>query len=331
MKLLFLRGKVPQDRPKKEIMWNNLHENPDLWENIACNLAETVEILYWGGDRIARYDRTKWAKWVKSFEKYRPDFEPDAIFARGGFEEYHPILKAFPSAVKIYYGAGARYLPLRGFYDYDITLQDSPYRFAKASQAYPEVNHVLWVKPAVDQFFFPQNVEKQYDVAFVANGGQARIKRISWVYKTAPEDLSILHLGLKSSYKPPNHIKTKRVIKEGMARQLSKCHVGIIPYKDTDSAPRALPEMLACGLPVVVMDSCHVNHKTFYDGKNSFGRIVTKDKFWETVRLMVNWVKEDHYETPSTVVSEFYQNNVSMRVCCGKLRELIRLARENRK
>lgn len=323
MKLLFLRGRVPQDRPKKEIMWNSLHENPDLWENIACGTAETVEILYWGGDRHVKYEEDKWIKWVKSFKNYRPDFEPDVIFARGGFEEYHSILRKFPNSVQIYYGAGARFLPLKGYTKFDITLQDSPERFAKATQAFPKINHVHWVKPAVDHFFSPQPGKKEYDIAYVANGTQARIKRIPWVYKTAPSDLKVLHLGLKSPYTPPPNIKCRRVVKEQMAKWLSKCHIGIIPYKEIDSAPRVVPEMLACGLPVLALKGCHLNPRTFYAQGECFGRIQDKNTFWDTAKGMLKQIKEDEYGNITTRVSEFYKENISLQLCCEKLRCLI--------
>ena len=51
LKLLFLRGSVPRDRNPNEIKWRSLREVTDLWEILACNLADDVEIVYWGGKR----------------------------------------------------------------------------------------------------------------------------------------------------------------------------------------------------------------------------------------------------------------------------------------
>ena len=45
MKLLFLRGSVPEDRNPKEIMYDSLEAETDVWTHIACNLGDKVEIV----------------------------------------------------------------------------------------------------------------------------------------------------------------------------------------------------------------------------------------------------------------------------------------------
>lgn len=281
MKVLMLRGRVPNDRDPKEIMATSLDDDLDVWTHIAMAMGDTVEVLYWGGRRSVEYDKNKGVVWVPSFKNYVPDFKPDIIFARGGFSEYHDILRRFPDSFKIYYGAGKRHLPIKGFSDYQMTLQDSIKQWRRAREKFPNIPHILWHKPVPPQFK-PQDVEVKYDVCYIANGGQAGIKGIPWVYKTVPKDLKVLHLGLPSKYKAPKNVKCKRVLKKDMPKWISKCKVGIVPYKSVDSAPRALYEMLACGLNVLV--SRNLNYNTF---NPPMGILKQHDYFWADLKRIL--------------------------------------------
>lgn len=287
MNVLFLRGKVPTDRNPNEIKFNSLEEEDDVWTHLAMAMGDVVEVVYWGGKRRKRYSPQKSVVWTPSLKKYRPPFEPEIIFARGGFPEYHSVLKRYPAAFKIYYGAGRRHLPIKGFSDYQLTLQDSPRQLSRAKRKFPNIKHVLWTKPAPPQFY-PRDVgePKEYDVCYIANGGQAKIKRIPWVYKTVPEDLKVLHLGLPSGLKPPKNVTCKRVLKNDMPEWISKCWVGIIPYSRVDSAPRALPEMLACGLKVVVCDGVNYNDPGDYSVYCS-----PLSRVWEEVRFAMKYAR----------------------------------------
>jgi len=124
MNWLLLRGAVPQDRDPKEIMFDKLEDNDDVWTQLAVALMSPGDKLkIWYYDPSEKYPRQvqyspdieeiwyygdwkKAKKWPKGY-----GYEPDIIFARGGFENYLPVFKAFPKAYKIYYGAGKRYLP----------------------------------------------------------------------------------------------------------------------------------------------------------------------------------------------------------------------------
>ena len=236
LKLLFLRGQVPQDRSPNEIKWKSILDSTDLWEWFAYELGDQVEIVYWGGKREVEYAPGKRVVWVKSLADYKPPWVPDVIFDRGGFPEPHVVLKRH-SCFKIYYGAGKRHVPIPGYSKYDLTLQDSPRRLERANKKWPKIKHILWTKPAIDIFHPKPFNDKKYDLCYIANGSQAAIKNIKWIYKTAPSDMRILHLGNKSPYEPPKNIKIKRVLKHQMPTQINHCKVGILPYDKTDSAP----------------------------------------------------------------------------------------------
>jgi len=245
-------------------MFNSLDKESDVWTHLAMAMGDEVQVLYWGGERVVSYGEKKHVIWTRKISDFAPAFDPDIIFARGGFPEYHGLLRRYPNAFKIYYGAGKRHLPIKGFSDYQLTLQDSDKQLRRAKKKFPGIKHILWTKPVPPQFY-PRDVKKEFDVCYIANGGQADIKRIPWVYKTAPSDLKILHLGIKSKYKPPKNVTRLRVQRGEMPEWISKCRVGVVPYKSIDSAPRALYEMLACGLPLLVCDEVN-----FHNG-NRFG------------------------------------------------------------
>lgn len=328
MNLCFLRGAVPTDRDPNEIKWNSLLDSTDLWEWIAFKLGDQVEIVYWGGKRQVEYAPGKRVVWVKSLKKYRPPWKPDVIFDRGGFKETHPFLKKCP-AFKIYYGAGQRHVPIPGYSKYDLTLQDSPKRLEKAKKKFPKIKHILWTKPAIDIFHPKPYNERKYDVCYIANGSQADIKGIKWVYQTVPKDLKVLHLGNKSKYKAPKNVTTRRVTKDKMPRQINKCKVGILPYSKVDSAPRALPEMLACNLPVVCLDTVHINAEEYFIDPylhTSSGSVVSKGEFWRCVK---GWIESlERFKAYDGLYPDYvrrhYAANLRLDVCVEKLRKCLK-------
>jgi len=67
--------------------------------------------------------------------------------------------------------------------------------------------------------------------------------------------------------------------RSNMANMYSQCKVGIVPYTSYDSAPRALSEMIACGVaPIIVRDGVRAN---------SQGPMIvaSKEDFWDIVRV----------------------------------------------
>ncbi len=255
MKMLMLRGQVPTDRNPKEIIYKTRESADDVWILLADAMTgkrDTTKVLYWRGDRTFFWGDNFTITWTPSFKKYRHRLIPDVIFFRGGFKEYNKIYNLFPECLKIYYGAGVRTVPDRF---YDIVLVDDTRDVPRVIDKHPASRVEVWAKPAADPIFFPHDVKNEFDVCYIANGGQAEIKRIPWVYKTVPSDLKVLHLGIKSKFKPPKNVTCKRVLRTEMAREISRCKVGIVPYSSYDSGPRVIPEMLACNVPVVTAKS----------------------------------------------------------------------------
>ena len=109
MRILFLRGRVPADRDPKQIIFNDIESCDDMWTQLAFRLGDG-EIVYWGGNRITKYSKTFFEKWVYKLEDYQNN-NPDVVFARGGFVAYDNVLRDLKHTYKIYYGAGERYCP----------------------------------------------------------------------------------------------------------------------------------------------------------------------------------------------------------------------------
>jgi len=326
--LIFLRGAVPRDRSPNEIKWSSLLDSSDLWEAIAFKLGDQVDIIYWGGEREVEYSPGKRVIWVKSLKDYKPQWKPDVIFDRGGFKEAHVVLRRH-GCFKIYYGAGKRHLPIPGFLKYDLTLQDSLRRVTRARKKFPGMKHLLWTKPTIDIFRPKPYNEKKYDICFIGNGSQASIKGVKWVYQTAPKNLNILHLGNKSKYRAPENVERRRVTKDKMPRMINQCKMGILPYDDTDSAPRALPEMLACGLPVVALNTVHINAKVYFRDPylhTSCGEVSGKENFWKVVKKQLQAIDEykEKYDEYPTHVRRHYVENLSLDVCVDKLRQCLK-------
>jgi hypothetical protein len=238
----------------------NYRDDTDVWIQLSHELAQGEALIWWKDSP----ECNKAAKIVN----------PDYIFARGGFDYYIPVLKKFPDAYKIRYGAGKRYMPESNI-KYNLILVDTEKQKQKVLAKFPKANVHTWLKPAA-RHFKPIDVKKKYDVCYVANCHskfQEKIKRVQWLYKTAPKDLKILHLG-KSSIKPPKHIKVKQVLLSEMPKYISKCRTMIVPYKGYDSEPRVIGEALACNVDVFPLISVNQERLLVYP----------KDLIWKCIK-----------------------------------------------
>ncbi len=278
MKLAFYRGAIPTDRNPKEIMFKSLDADTDMWTHLASALGdEYCDIIYTGGKREVKYSKTCRVLWIKNIDSYKPLADIDVVFCRGGFPEGDRLVRMFPKAVRVYTGCGKRYYP-QGKEKYGIVLVDSHRQFEKVMAR--GMNAVLWRKPAAP-CFKPISVPKEFDVCYVADGRfpfRAKIKNLKWTYRSLPADLSMLHLGWSGKYKPSKKICVKRVLRSQMPEEYSRCKVGVVPYSDYDSAPRVIPEMIACGLPVICLDSVHTLDGVLTE---------TKENFWDKVQQVI--------------------------------------------
>lgn len=319
MNLLFLRGKV--DKRTQQVF--RVEHSHDMWTHLAANIlqeGDKGEIMYWGGDRAISYSWNFAERWIPSFDLYRgrhpsptprdgfSDFIPDVIFARGGFNEYDMIIKQWPKAITVYYGAGQRFCPKD--MKYDIVIVDTPYQREFVSEKYPDSIVREWIKPTIDDIFCPDGSPKEYDVCYVANDTQ-QFKGQDFIYNTLPHNLSLLHLGIDNgSRKVPSNIHRVRVKRDEMSGWYNRCSVGVVPYKNIDSSPRVISEMLACGLPVVALD--RVNCPIEYFG---VGAYCDKEYFWEAV---YNFIGKD-----PNIVRKYYLDNCSLKKASVAIRSWI--------
>jgi hypothetical protein len=320
-----LRGQVPTDRNSDEIVFDKLEEVDDMWTMLFYNMLrkeDVGELWYWGGKREKKFTTNFTERWVSNFKKYKTDFKPDIIFCRGGFPEYHTILKRYPDAIKIYYGAGRRFLPQKGFHNYDIILQDSKEQEEICRSKFPNAVTSLFKKPAADNIFYSHKVEKKFDVCFPANGTQ-RFKGHDFVYPTAPKDLKILNLGNNSTVRKPKNIKSYRVLRTDMAKNISMCKVGIVATRgNIDSCPRVIPEMLACNLPIIVLDRVRFWKEMYIESLTSSrrplstGELANTDSFWDLVRFVLENI--DLYEP-----RKYYDVHLSLEQSAFYIRLLI--------
>ena len=329
MNLLMLRGQVPQDRDPQEIVFDKIEDCDDVWTWLFYSMlgaADYGELWYWGGTRNKKFANNFIERWLPTFRAPLPqvmNFYPDVIFCRGGFKEYHSVLERFPEAIKIYYGAGRRFVPQPGFDDYDIILQDSPEQVEICKNKFPQALTTLFIKPAADNIFYPISKEKEFDVCFPANGAQA-FKGHDFVYSTVPSDIKLLNLGNNPrGYKYPKNVTSYRVLRSEMSKHIAKCKVGIVATRSAiDSCPRIIPEMLACGLPIVVLNGVRFWQDKYIESVTSSrsplatGEISLKANFWKFVRFVL-----DNLGLYSP--REYYEQNLSLRVAAKFLKEKI--------
>ena len=267
MKLVFLRGAVPppNEHPEK-LLYDSIEECEDMWTQLFYYLLEQLdaegELLYETGGPERTFELGRFTeKWVESIGDYSPDFEPDIIICRGGFEYYDKFVMRYPAPKKVYYGAGERYYPQSSFKNYDLFLVDAP-RQMKAAQAKTSARVSLFVKPAATMFK-PVDVEKRFDVCFMANAAQGEFKGHKEFLKAmAGAGLRILNLGnTRRSYTDLADELGVDVewggwsLRKHLPSRISECKIGVCCSLRKDSCPRVIPEYLACGLPIIVTDS----------------------------------------------------------------------------
>jgi len=201
-KMVMLRCKVPSD--VERITFNEMRDCDDMYYHLwseVCNKVDhdaMCEIWLWGGLRYNYMDERILERWSHSFtdlirESTKP---PDVIFARGGFKEYVSVMKAHPNAFRIYYGAGKRFNPKMVPDDvpYDLVLCDT----VKQRNELTKLGYTthLFTKPACDIIFKPVPAKKEFDVVFIANAPQKKLKGHEWFFKKVEgAGLRILQIG----------------------------------------------------------------------------------------------------------------------------------------
>lgn len=317
MNWLLLRGEVPKDRSPVEIIFDSIGKCDDVWSNFLYAMLDKNdygEIWYYNGPyREHKLASNLMERWIPNFETYTNNIVFDFVFCRGGFTTYHPVLKRFPNAIKIYYGAGHRFLPQPGFFDYDIILQDSPEQVEICKEKFPEILITLFIKPAADNIFYPIECKKEHDVCFPANAAQA-FKGHKFIYSTVPKDIKLLNLGNNPhDYRYPENVTSYRVLRKDMAKEMAKCKVGVVATQShIDSCPRVISEILACGIPIVVLDGTRF-WKEKYIISRVTGELTNRENFWDVVKHVLNNLEEYNPR-------KYYEENLSLNHAAKFLR-----------
>ena len=320
MRLLFLRGKVPTDRDPKQIMFNKLSENDDMWTQLAYQLTDggSGQIWYWGGKRHVGYNKRFSEHWFPSFKSASMQEALDVIFARGGFPEYDVVLNRYKKAFKIYYGAGKRFYPQTKFKKYDLILVDTNAQANTVKSRFPNTRVELLIKPAADNIFKPiEGQKKLYDVIFVGNESKGDMKGHQFVLSRIPDGLKVLVVGIASKKlrrKYPAVTFTGWVPRKKIPKYYAQSKIAVIACIEKDSGPRVLVEAMACGCPVLIRHGVRCDMGRYANGVS--GIMTTDPSFSFFVKAMVG-----SYEKYSPYLH--YKNNFSLDVAARHIRSLI--------
>ena len=270
---------------------------------------------YWGGKRRVVYSDRFTELWSPNYKGPIP-FTPDVVFSRGGFKEYDRVFARYPSAFKIYYGAGRRFMPCHAFKKFDLILVDTPKQVQVAKAAFPSSAVELFVKPAADNVFKPQPGKKKYDVIFVGNEHPKGIKGQSFALPRM-KGCSVVHVGIcRTLHKkfPKVHF-TGWIPRKQLPALYGESKIAVVAADQYDSCPRVIPEALACGCPLLSLDSVRFWQQTYITPET--GRLCSKQSFESEVKRMVN-----DYATFSPY--EYYKANLSLSVSAQKIRAMIK-------
>ena len=157
-----------------------------------------------------------------------------------------------------------------------------------------------------------EGIEKRYDICYPADGRPTR-KGHDFIYPTAPKDLKILNLGFPTKrFKKPVNMDSYRVLKPKLSRHMQKCKIGIVASTNGtglfglsyDSCPRIIPEMLACGLPIVVLDEVEFWTEKYITPLT--GKLASRADYWDVVRDVLHnrdqYNPRKHYEENLTTM-----------------------------
>jgi hypothetical protein len=309
---LFLRGAVPSDRDPQEIKHMFLEDEDDMWIHLFAGLVGPYDVgtvVYYGADDCWKrnYRENLEVCACVRLENVQVD-NWDFILARGGFKVQDDFCARSPG-FKIYYGAGKRFIP-SGEVKWDLVLVDSFGQLDDVRKVGYKAE--LLLKPAAP-LFKPKAVEKQFDLCYVPNQPNNPNKGCSWVYRTAPSDCTILQLGypVKNMVTPKN-VTSIRVPRWEVPEWMSKCRVGLVPYGKEDSGPRVIPEMMACGLPVVCCNE--VNFSPLLTPQY----VCDRENFWHMAAIAL-----DNVEPEVIATLEKYSNQATVPLAVEHLRKNI--------
>jgi glycosyltransferase involved in cell wall biosynthesis len=325
---LFLRQQVPLD--KKRITFNYLEEVDDMWIHLFYELHKKLglkhsEIWMWGGGpRRVDYKEGFVEKWFPEFpaNNYKPDF----IFSRGGFKEYIPVIQANPNAFKIYYGAiyKDRFNPKANGddTDYDLIMADSRIQYDAIKRSGYKPFKLL--KPCAENIFKELHSDKTYDIVFIANAKQKKIKGHKWFFETMKQrNYKILQIGNLDAdivkWCDGLNIDFRGWVPRKEIPEIAcKAKVGVC-CSTGDSCPRIIPEMQAMGIPVVIRNSPGLHLWEDFVRYDSCCVMNDREGFLRAIDLFV----ENHKNIDAR---SFYEENLSLDKISDELISKIKIS-----
>ena len=323
-----MRQQVPKD--KERITFSSLEEVDDMWIHLFYKLHKKLglkhsEVWMWGGGpREVVYEKGFIEKWFPEFPVN--GFIPDFIFSRGGFKQYIPIMNRNPNAYKMYYGAiyKERFNPkANGDYNqYDLVLTDSRMQYDEIKES--GYKPFKFLKPCAENIFKELDVEKEYDILFMANAKQKKIKGHKWFFDTMRgQNYKILQIGNLDAevlgWCDGLDIDFKGWIPRREIPEVAcKAKIGVC-CSTGDSCPRVIPEMQAMGLPVVIRDSPNLHLWDDFIGYDSCCIMKDKYGFLKAIDMFI-----ENYNYLNT--ADFYEENLSLDKISDELVNEIRIS-----
>ena len=247
---------------------------------------------------------------MPEYADYGTDDEPHVLFVRGDLTGYRFVLPKMRSAYKVYYSAGNYYCPNEKWSKWNLVFVDST-EHGKEVEERLKVPVELFRKTCVDKYFNPSS-EKDYDVCFVCNAPQWKLKRLLLLKDLALElpDVSFLVLGLTNPDQVEIFKKCRNVHFDGytdrhrVGEKMARCRVGMVLSGEMDGSPRVIQEFLACGLPVLVSERTTCSHHYI----NSMTGVISNDRFLSrSLKFLLE--NRGHYRP-----REFFEERLSMEV-----------------
>jgi len=241
----------------------------DLESDMWCALFREIVKQDGGQGQIWKLGDTYTAGDGDLTIRRRPEFPDDrgfdVIFARGGYDQYHKIIRDIPEAAVVYYGAGKRWLPTDGI-QYDVVLTDSPLQAERAKMRHPTSIVRVFHKPAAP-IYKPVACEKIFDVVFVCRNPRP-FKGAEWLAKRLPMDAKVLRIGPRDEWFSRADREewldvswTGPLEPQYIPAWACQAHFGVVcDDGERDSGPRILPELLAMDIPVLLRDTVRCEH-----------------------------------------------------------------------
>ena len=223
-----------------------------MWTALFMAIAQRA-----GGGEVWKLGEPQEATYPSCAIRRMPEFpDPagfDAVFNRGGYPEYEPILDRVPRSV--YYGAGKRWCPARR---HDVILVDTWAQAAIAQGRWPDSRVIVFHKPAAP-CFAPKATVKQFDIVWVCSNPRP-FKGADWLVRYLPQGSSVLRIGSADPWflqaSQDGRLKVEwigKVRPKHIPPAACQAAAGVVCDDGTcDSGPRVLPELLAMDIPVIV-------------------------------------------------------------------------------